>query len=79
MKDGRITIMAISIMEIMGITLVARVRWRDDRPPSRKNQKYLFLANREKQGILVSTSENIYSWLLGTLTGLRDGVRRLVA
>ena len=38
---------------------VARVRRRGDRPPSRKNRNNLFLENRERQGILVSTSENM--------------------
>ena len=39
--------------------VVARVWRRGDRPPSRKKMEYLFLANKERQGILVSTSENI--------------------
>ena len=39
------------------IIIVARVRRRGDRPPSRKNRNNLFLENRERQGILVSTSE----------------------
>ena len=39
---------------------VARVRRRGDRPPSRKKSEYLFLAKCvERQGILVSTSENM--------------------
>ena len=41
------------------IIVVARVRRRGDRPLSRKNRKYLFLENRERQRILVSTCENM--------------------
>ena len=43
----------------MIMIVVERVRRRGDRPPSRKKSEYLFRANKERQGILVSTSENM--------------------
>ena len=38
---------------------VARVRRRGDRPPSRKNRNIYSRQKRERQGILVSISENM--------------------
>ena len=67
---------------------VARVRRRGDRPPSRKknHRNILFLTNRGRDKEFLSLyvkiwtgSRHLVFWLLGTLTGLRDGVRRLVA
>ena len=63
---------------------VARVRHRGDRPPH--SIMRIYLVNVGRQGILVSYqwkkwngSRHLVLWSLGTLTGLRDRVRRLVA
>ena len=64
---------------------VARVRRRGDRPPSRKNRNiysWQMCGDKEFLSLQVKTwtgSRHLVFWLLGTLTGLRDGVRRLVA
>jgi hypothetical protein len=64
------------------IILVARVRRRGDRPPSCMD---IYMVNVGRQGILVfyqwkkwNGSRHLVFWSLGTLTGLRDRVRRLV-
>ena len=72
--------LGILVVQIKIMLFVARVRRRDDRPPSRKNRKYLFLANRERDKEFLSLQVKIWTgsrhlvfWLPGTLTGLRDG------
>jgi len=63
--------------------IVARVRCRDDRPPSCMD---IYLVNMGRQGILCllamrkwNGSRHLVFWSLETLTGLRDRVRRLIA
>jgi len=65
------------------VALVARVRRRGDRPPSLhvcgsgkygETREFLSLI-----GGKIEWSRHLVLWSLGTLTGLRDRVRRLVA
>ena len=67
---------------------VARVRRRGDRPPPLQSSGVVCLSIREnmvRQGILSLSGEkwngsrHLVFWSLGTLIGLRDWVRRLVA
>jgi hypothetical protein len=65
------------------ITVVARMRRRGDRPPSNVD---IYLVNVGRQGILClltvrkwNRSRHLVFWSLGTLTGLRDRVRGLIA
>jgi hypothetical protein len=76
----------VKLLRICLTNIVARVRRRDDRPPS---GWILFFYPYEKYGetrysCLVSVenlngSRHLVFWSLGTLTGLRDRIRRLVA
>jgi hypothetical protein len=63
---------------------VARVRRRGDRPPH--SMDLWIWKNMGRQGILCllavkngNGSRHLVLWSLGTLTGIRDRVRRLVA
>jgi hypothetical protein len=69
------------------VTSVARVRCRGDCPPPSSSGVVFMsiLADMGRQGILVflsveyrNGSRDLVFWSLGTLTGLKDQVRRLV-
>ena len=64
------------------------MRRRGDRPPSREIKNriliYSWQIGRDKEFLSLinkiwTGSRYLVFWLLGTLTGLRDGVQRLVA
>jgi hypothetical protein len=65
------------------ITIVARVRRRGDRPPHSMDVCiWKIWGDKEFLSLIggkIEWSRHLVLWLLGTLTGLRDRVRRLVA
>ena len=66
----------LQILPSMFVPLVARVRRRNDRPPSRKNRNiYSWQIGRDKEFLSLQVkiwtgSRHLVFWLLGTLTGL---------